>query len=90
MNKDELAAVVAEKTGTTKKAAAEAVAATTEAIVEALKNGDKVSLIGFGSFEVKERAARDGHNPSTGAIIKIAASKAPAFKAGKAFKDALN
>lgn len=90
MNKDELVTAVAAKTGMTKKAAEESVAATIATIVDTLKKGDKVSLLGFGSFEVKERAARDGHNPATGAKIKIAACKAPSFKAGKAFKDALN
>lgn len=90
MNKTELAAVVAEKTGMTKKDAEAAVSATFAGIVDALKNGDKVQVVGFGSFEVKERAERTGHNPATGAEITIAASKAPAFKAGKGFKDALN
>lgn len=90
MNKDELVTAVAAKTGMTKKAAEESVAATIATIVDTLKKGDKVSLLGFGSFEVKERAARDGHNPATGEKIKIAACKAPSFKAGKAFKDALN
>ena len=61
-----------------------------ESVQDALKKGDKVALVGFGTFEVAERAARDGKNPQTGEIIKIKASKAPKFKAGKAFKDALN
>ncbi|MDD4075162.1 MAG: HU family DNA-binding protein [Eubacteriales bacterium] len=90
MNKSELAAAVAAKTGMTKKAAEEAVAATFEAIVGAVKKGDKVAVLGFGTFEAKQRAAREGHNPATGAKIKIAACKAPAFKAGKGFKDAIN
>ncbi|MDO5111085.1 MAG: HU family DNA-binding protein [Clostridia bacterium] len=90
MNKSELAAAVAAKTGMTKKAAEEAVAATFEAIVGAVKAGDKVAVLGFGTFEGKLRAAREGHNPATGAKIKIAACKAPTFKAGKGFKDAIN
>lgn len=90
MNKTQLIDVVATKTGLTKKAAEAAVNAMNEAITEALKAGDKVQLIGFGTYEVKERAARDGRNPKTGETIKIAASKAPAFSAGKALKDAIN
>jgi len=90
MNKAELAAVVAQKTGMTKKDAEAAVAATFAGIVDALKEGDKVNLVGFGSFAVKERQARTGHNPATGAQIEIPASKVPTFKAGKLFKDALN
>lgn len=89
MNKVELAAAVAEKTGVSKAAGEKAVKAVFEAVTEALVKGDKVQLIGFGSFEVKERAARTGHNPATGKSIKIAASKVPAFKAGKALKDAV-
>ena len=90
MNKAELAAVVAQKTGITKKDAEAAVTATFAGIVDALKEGDKVHLVGFGSFVVKERQARTGHNPATGAKIDIPASNVPTFKAGKLFKDALN
>ena len=90
MNKTQLIDVVATKTGLKKKEADAAVSATIEAIAEALKAGDKVQLIGFGTFEAKERGAREGRNPRTGETIKIAASKAPAFTAGKAFKDAVN
>lgn len=89
MNKTELVAAVAEKAGLSKKDAEKAVAATIDAIVDTLKAGDKVALVGFGTFEVKERAAREGINPLTKAKIKIAASKSPAFKAGKAFKEAI-
>ena len=90
MNKTQLVEVVALKSGLKKKEAETAVNAMTEAIAEALKAGDKVQLIGFGTFEVKERAARDGRNPKTGETIKIAASKHPSFAAGKALKDSLN
>ena len=90
MNKTQLIDVVATKTGLTKKAAEAAVNAMNDAIVEALVAGDKVQLIGFGTYEVKTRAARDGRNPKTGETIKIAASKAPVFTAGKALKDAVN
>ena len=90
MNKTQLIDVVATKTGLTKKAAEAAVNAANEAITEALKAGDKVQIIGFGTYEVKERAAREGRNPKTGETITIAASKAPAFSAGKALKDAIN
>ena len=90
MNKTQLIDVVAIKTGLKKKEAEAAVNAATEAIAEALKAGDKVQLIGFGTFEVKTRAERDGRNPKTGETIKIAASKHPAFTAGKALKDAIN
>ena len=89
MNKTELVNAIAAKTGLSKKDSDAALAATVEAITEALKAGDKVSLIGFGTFEVRERAARQGKNPATGATIEIAACKAPAFKAGKALKDAV-
>ena len=89
MTKAELIAVVGEKAGLTKKDADKAVSAVLEAITETLANGEKVSLVGFGTFEVKERAERMGHNPQTGDTMVIAASKAPAFKAGKAFKDAI-
>ena len=90
MNKTELIAVMAEKSGLTKKDAGAALEALTAAVEDALKAGDKVQLVGFGTFEVKERAARTGINPQTKKPIKIAASKAPTFKAGKALKDALN
>ena len=90
MNKTELIAAVAEKSELSKKDAEKAVNAVIESIVDALKTDEKVSLVGFGSFEAKKRPARTGHNPATGKEIKIAASKAPAFKAGKALKDALN
>ena len=90
MNKTQFIEVVALKTGLKKKEAEAAVNAMTEAVVEALKAGDKVQLMGFGTFEVKERAARDGRNPKTGETIEIAASKHPAFSAGKAFKDSIN
>lgn len=90
MNKTELVAAIAEKSGLTKKDAEKALVAFTESVEDALKKGDKVQLVGFGTFEVKNRAARTGINPQTKKPVKIAASKAPAFKAGKAFKDALN
>jgi DNA-binding protein HU-beta len=90
MNKAELVDCVASKTGSSKKAAEAALNAVTEAITMSLKKGDKVQLVGFGSFEVRKRAARKGRNPQTGAEIKIPASKAPVFKAGKALKDTVN
>ena len=90
MNKTELIAVVAEKSNLSKKDAEKAVNAALETIQESLKASEKVSLVGFGTFEAKERAARKGHNPATGAEIEISTSKAPVFKAGKALKDALN
>ena len=90
MNKTELIAAMAEKSGLTKKDASAALEAFTAAVEDALKAGDKVQLVGFGTFEVKNRAARTGINPQTKKSVKIAASKAPAFKAGKALKDALN
>ena len=90
MNKSELIAKVAEKAGITKKDAEKAVKALTEAVAEELKKGGKVQLVGFGTFEVSERAAREGRNPQTGAAMKIAASKMPKFKAGKALKDMIN
>lgn len=89
MNKSELVGAVAEKTGQTKKVAEQAIDATFDAITEALAGGDKIQLVGFGSFEVRERAARTGRNPKTKETIQIPASKAPAFKAGKALKDAV-
>ena len=90
MNKTQLIDVIATKTDLKKKDVEAVVNAMNEAVVEALVAGDKVQLIGFGTYEVKTRAARDGRNPKTGETIKIAASKAPAFTAGKAFKDAVN
>ena len=90
MSKTELIANVAEKAGLTKKDAEKAVAAFFESIEQALVEGDRVQLIGFGTFEVKERAARKGRNPQTGKEITIPASKTPSFKAGKALKDAVN
>ena len=90
MNKTQLIEAVAAKADIKKKDAEAAVNAMTAAIAEALKAGDKVQLVGFGTFEVKERAAREGRNPKTGETITIAASKTPAFSAGKALKDAVN
>lgn len=89
MNKVELINAVAAKAELSKKDADKAVAAVLASITDALKAGEKVQLIGFGTFEVKERAARTGHNPKTGAAIKIAAAKAPSFKAGAALKNAV-
>ena len=90
MNKVELVAAVAEKANLSKKDADKAVAAVLDAVKEAVAKGDKVSLIGFGTFEVRERAARVGRNPQTKAEIKIEASKQPVFKAGQALKKAVN
>lgn len=90
MNKTELVDDVAERAGLTKADAGRAVDAVVDSISGALAKGDKVSLIGFGTFMVRERAAREGRNPKTGATIKIAAGKTPAFKAGKALKDAVD
>lgn len=90
MNKKELIEAMAEQTGFSKKDAEKALKAFTDITTDALKKGDKVSLVGFGTFEARERAARVGRNPQTGHLIEIRASKSPAFKAGKAFKDALN
>lgn len=90
MNKTELVAAVAEQAGLSKKDAEAAVKAFTDVVAEALKAGDKIQLVGFGTFEVSERAAREGRNPQTGEAMQIAASKSPKFKAGKALKDALN
>jgi DNA-binding protein HU-beta len=89
MNKTELVNAVAEKSDLSKKDAALAVDSVFEAITDSLKSGDKVQLIGFGNFEVRERAARKGRNPQTGDEIEIPASKVPAFKPGKALKDAV-
>ena len=90
MNKAELVAAIAAKTGESKKSAEALVNAFTEVVSDALKGGDKVQLVGFGSFEVRKRAARKGRNPQTKEEIKIPASKAPVFKAGKALKDLVN
>ena len=90
MNKAELIAAIAAKTGATKKSAEESVNAFVEVVTESLKKGEKVQLVGFGSFEVLHRAARKGRNPQTKEEIKIPASKAPKFKAGKALKDIVN
>ncbi|NLT21297.1 MAG: HU family DNA-binding protein [Syntrophomonadaceae bacterium] len=89
MNKTELIGEVAGKTGMTKKDAEKVVNAFFDTVEGALKSGDKVQLIGFGTFEVRERKARKGRNPQTGKEIDIPATKVPAFKAGKALKDAL-
>ena len=90
MNKAELIAAMAAKTGDTKKAAEASVNAFVETVADALVKGDKVQLVGFGSFEVRKRAARKGRNPQTKEEIKIPASKAPVFRAGKALKDLVN
>ena len=90
MNKAELVAAVAAKTGATKKAAEESVNASVEVVTNTLVEGEKVQLVGFGSFEVRKRAARKGRNPQTKEEIKIPASKSPVFKAGKALKDLVN
>ena len=87
MNKTELVAAVAEQAGLSKKDAEAAGKAFTEVVAEALKAGDKIQLVGFGTFEVSERAAREGRNPRTGETMTIEASKTPKFKAGKALKD---
>ncbi len=90
MNKTELIAAVAEKTNVKKSDAEKAVTAVIDTITEQLQAGEKVQIVGFGTFEVRERAARAGRDPRTKETIEIAASKAPAFKAGKALKDAVN
>ena len=90
MNKAELVAAIAAKTGDTKKSAEETVNAFVNVVTAALKKGEKVQLVGFGSFEVRKRAARKGRNPQTKEEIKIPASKAPVFKAGKALKELVN
>ena len=90
MNKTEWVAGVAEKAGLTKKDAEKAVNALFDCVQQALAGGEKVQLIGFGTFEVKKRAARKGRNPRTGQDIEIPASSSPSFKAGKALKDAVN
>ena len=90
MTKADLVNSIAEKAGLSKADAEKALKAFTDAVVEALKAGEKVSLVGFGTFSVGERAARQGQNPQTGAKINIAAAKVPKFKAGKALKDSIN
>lgn len=90
MNKTELVAAMAEQAGISKKDAESALKAFTDVVSKELKNGGKIQLVGFGTFEVAERAAREGINPATKQPIKIAASKAPKFKAGKALKDMIN
>ena len=90
MNKSDLIAAIAAKTGDTKKNAEASLNAFVDVVTESLVKGDKVQLVGFGSFEVRKRAARKGRNPQTKEEIKIPASKAPVFKAGKALKDLVN
>ena len=90
MNKSELVAAMSEKTELSKKDAEKALKAFTDVVAEELKKGEKIQLVGFGTFEVSERAARTGSNPHSGDPIEIAASKAPKFKAGKALKDMIN
>ena len=90
MNKTELVAAMADQAGLSKKDAEKALKAFTDVVAEELKKDGKVQLVGFGTFEVSSRAAREGRNPQSGAPMKIAASKAPKFKAGKALKDMLN
>lgn len=90
MNKTELVAIMAEKADLSKKDAEKALNAFVEAVEAALEKGDKIQLVGFGTFEVRERAARTGRNPQSGEEIKIPAAKSPAFKPGKALKDAVN
>ena len=90
MNKADLVAAMAEKAGVSKKDAEASLKAFTDVVAEELKKGEKIQLVGFGTFEVSERAARTGRNPQTGAEMQIPASKAPKFKAGKALKDVVN
>ena len=90
MNKAELVAAMAEKTQLSKKDTEAVLKAFTDFVAEELKKGEKIQLVGFGTFEVAERAARTGRNPQTGAEMTIPASKAPKFKAGKALKDSIN
>ncbi len=90
MNKTELIAAVAEKSGLSKKDADNAVNSMLDAVVETLAQGDKVQIVGFGTFEVRSRSERQGRDPRTNNPITIPASKSPAFKAGKAFKDAVD
>ena len=90
MNKADLVAAMAEKAGVSKKDAEASLKAFTDVVAEELKKGEKIQLVGFGTFEVSERAARTGRNPQTGKTMKIEACKAPKFKAGKALKDMVN
>ena len=90
MNKTELVAAIAEQTELSKKDAEKALKAFTDIVADELKKGEKVQLVGFGTFEVSERSEREGRNPQTGETMKIAASKAPKFKAGKVLKDQVN
>ncbi len=90
MNKSELIEAVAESADISKAAAARAVDAVVESVTDALREGDQVTLVGFGTFTVRDRAARTGRNPRTGESIRIPASKVPGFKPGKALKDAIN
>ena len=90
MNKTELVAAIAEEAGLSKKDAEKALKAFTDVVAAELKKGEKIQLVGFGTFEVSERAAREGRNPQTGEAMTIDASKSPKFKAGKALKDAIN
>lgn len=90
MNKTELVAAIAEQAEISKKDAEKALKAFTDVVAEELKKGEKIQLVGFGTFEVSERAAREGRNPQTGEEMTIAASKTPKFKAGKALKDSIN
>lgn len=89
MNKTELINAVAENTGLSKKDSSAAVVAVFDEITKAMAKGEKVQILGFGNFEVRERSARQGRNPQTGEVVEIAATKAPAFKAGKALKEAV-
>lgn len=90
MNKAELVTAIAEKSELSKKDAEKALKAFTDVVAEELKKGNKIQLVGFGTFEVAKRAAREGRNPQTGKAMKIPASSAPKFKAGKALKDEIN
>ena len=90
MNKEELVKEVSKKAKVSQKATADILAATLDSIQKTVAKGKKVTLVGFGTFEVSQRAAREGRNPQSGEVMKIAASKAPKFKAGKALKDMLN
>lgn len=90
MNKSELIAAMAESADLSKKDAEKALKAFTEVVAAEMKKGEKVQLVGFGTFEVSKRAARDGRNPKSGAVMKIPASNSPKFKAGKALKDLVN
>ena len=89
MNKAEFITAIAERTDLTKKDIEKVVSAYSDVVIDSLKSGDKVQLVGFGTFEVRERSARTAKNPQTGATIQVEASKVPAFRVGKAFKDAV-